>query len=424
MTAQKRQTELLSVIALFVLLVFQRGFTGQGWDDNFFLNWCQYIQAHGLANTYGSGTDYLPFYQYILWLFVKLCGSDPATIALRLPYLHAFTLAFDFAGLYMVYRWIDRRLSLLAVLVLSLGNLGYSYNTLIFGQVDAIWAALGFGAMYFSAKGRVVPGAMLIVLALAMKLQAIILLPVWCLVTVDAIIRMDTKRAIGQLGGALLAAITTAVLVLTPFAFGDGGLGAVKRVIFNSVGGFPILSLSAYNAYWILWDVPNLQRDDWVIWHGLNYRQIGLLIFGLSSLLAMLPLIIHVIRNLLRPLRERRALKRELIWISAALVCILFFYCNTEMHERYSHTAIIFLTAYAFYARRWWAYLAYLLFSLVYFLNLEVVVHHLQLSNYKGWLFEPRVIATLYFIDILWLAGLLVYHSTRRHTLAFASPAV
>jgi len=61
----------------------------------------------------------------------------------------------------------------------------------------------------------------------------------------------------------------------------------------------------------------------------------------------------------------------EKIWLTAALIGLIFFFFNTQMHERYSHYAFIFITVYAFSKRH---YIPYILFSIAYLLNLDAVL--------------------------------------------------
>jgi hypothetical protein len=53
-------------IALFLFLFISILFPylpGHEADNNLWIAWTRHIYVHGLKNAYGSGTDYLPFYQ-------------------------------------------------------------------------------------------------------------------------------------------------------------------------------------------------------------------------------------------------------------------------------------------------------------------------------------------------------------------------
>lgn len=76
--------------------------------------WAIYIHKNGLRNAYGS-TDYMPLYQYILWVYGKIMGSEQAIIN-NIHYLRSFTLLFDYLGIWYVYRWIDKKTAFLFLL--------------------------------------------------------------------------------------------------------------------------------------------------------------------------------------------------------------------------------------------------------------------------------------------------------------------
>lgn len=96
---------------------------------------------------------------------------------------------------------------------------------------------------------------------------------------------------------------------------------------------------------------------------------------------------------------SQRVNDRE-VFICGALISLIFFFFNTEMHERYSHPALIFLALYSVYTGR---YLVYVITSLAYIINLESVIHFFKLGSYQGFIFNPRFVAVIYFIAILLL---------------------
>ena len=146
--------------------------------------WAHYIKANGLRNAYGSTTDYMPVYQYFLWFYVKVTGSDQA-ITDHIPYLRCITLGFDFLGIWYVFKWIDKKLAYYALLAICILNLSYTYDTIIWGQMDGTLSALVFLAMYFVWKGANIWGALLMVLAFNFKIQSIVIVPVWGLLFIN-----------------------------------------------------------------------------------------------------------------------------------------------------------------------------------------------------------------------------------------------
>lgn len=415
-SAHQKRWNIPSVIAIFLMLVFLLpAFRRLDYDTLCWVNWCTYTQEHGLSNAYGSGSDYFPLYHYVLWIFGRLCQHGETMIGARIHYLRIFTLAFDFLGLYIVYRWTDRKVPLPALLLLAFGTLSIAYNTIVWGQVDGIWTTLAFAGYYFAWKGRLTWASVFMALALCMKLQAIILLPLWSLLMIDAIMRIGRRSALVSSIKCIATFLITILIIVLPFAFGEGGLSAIWRVVTGSLGMFPVVSLSADNIwFWILAE-PARTPDTTVAIASLNYKTIGIIMFFSASLLTLWPLMRHILRKMIADERATAMPDRNAIWLMSALICMYFFYFTTEMHERYVHPAGIFLLAYAFYTNRWGPCI---LFSIAYFLNLEVISQWLALSMYDTLLFHPRMISTLFAGSIIWCVLLL----WKRHSVATSDP--
>ena len=363
--------------------------------------WCLHGFKYGLSNVYGSGTNYLPFYHYILWVYGQLAGTEQS-INEHINYVRCFTLFFEFAGIYLVWRWIGKTTDFFLLLSFSMLNIAYSYNTVIWGQVDAIEATLIFAALYAAYSGKLTWAGIGLVLALNMKLQAIVFIPIFAfLVFESCTYKVNWKH----MGGLIAGIVITQALILWPFMHTKNGIETIYKVAFDSVGIFPRVSLNAYNMwYWIVGkDAINVLDTGTFIFH-LTYRKTGLLLFFIGAFAAHYPLLKHFFLRITRKKAAYIPVQKEQIWLIAALTAILFFFLNTEMHERYVHPAFIFLTAYTFYSRRFGPYI---LFSIAYFLNLESVLRFLKFTNYGTAMFDQRVIAVLFAMVIVWLFVLL-----------------
>jgi Gpi18-like mannosyltransferase len=386
---------------LFLLATIP-GLPGHAWDMECWRNWATHNATAGLSNAYSgeSSTDYLPLYQYFLWAFGKLMGS-PEAIASFVGYTRAGTLLLDFWALFLVHRWIDGRVKYYLLLSIAMLNIAYSYDTVIWGQVDAIFAGLSFAAFYFLWRERLLLSALMMVLALNAKLQAIVFVPLWGLLMLAALHRLGQWRKLLQLLPFMLA---VQALILLPFAFGEAGLRRVWQVVVQSGGKLPYLSLNACNL-WVWFEKPGQLwggSDDVPLAAGLTYRQVGLLLFFFASLIAMLPALCYAFRVFTG--RPCEPWPRTQVWLNAALLALVFYFFNTEMHERYAHPAFIFLTAYAFFKNR---YGLYVLFSIAYFLSLERALLWLKLPNYGTLIFDARFLSALFAVIMVWLAVLL-----------------
>jgi Gpi18-like mannosyltransferase len=383
-----------------VLLPALPGFqfdTHEGWET-----WARYIHTNGLRNAYGSNTNYMPVYQYILWAYAKLMGTDKA-IADNLPYLRCITLAFDFAGIWYVHKWIDKKLAYSALLAICILNISYTYNTLIWGQIDGILAAMIFLSLYYAWKGKNLASAIWIIFAFNLKIQTLVILPVWGLLFIN---NYRKGRIFDDILWPIVVAGVLQVALFFPFTRGQYSIGKIYHIIVHSFSSYQSISIKAPNLWHWVVKGNLLYSDDSKIWVlGLSYKTAGLILFFVTALLALLPMIKLVRKNLKSAIKI--PVSRELIWAMGAMVYMLFYYFNTEIHERYCHPAFIFITAYAFFTGN---FIVYVLFSIMYFLTLEVSMQHLKLTIYDSFIFDFRFLAAINLLIIICLA-----RSIRKH---------
>lgn len=374
------------------------GLKGFEWDNHLWGVWATHIRLRGLQQAYvGSGSDYPPLYQYFLWLFGKLSG-DPALIASRIYYLRIFTLVFEFTSLWLVCAMTARKSSYLDVCVLSVLNVAFFYNTVVWGQVDGLLAALVFSAIYCAWKRYPVLSLLFLVLSLNFKIQGIVFLPLWALVWAQGL-RGRPRWWLSVLIGVLMAGVLQYAFIY-PFTRTPESIAGLKAAVFGSVGRYPFASMNAYNMwYWLVPGNPREYPDTGTVL-GLSLKGWGLLLFFAGSLMALWPLMKEWWS--LHRAKEQRALNKEKIFVTGALVALLFFFFNTQMHERYAHPAFIFLLALALETGD---FKPYLLFSLVYFLNLEGVLQWFNLKNHFPFPFAPNLVAC----GFLLLIGMLFY---------------
>lgn len=392
------------ILFLFVTVALGSSYLpGHLSDMSCWINWSTYIHENGLKNAYHSGTNYLPMYQYFLWLYAKIMGT-PIRISHHIGYLRWFTLLFDFLGLWFVYKWIDRKTPFYLLLVFNILNIAYNYNSIIWGQVDGILATLAFVSLYYAWQKKIVLSSLFFLLALNMKLQAIVFLPLFGLSCLHALV--DTGRWKSVLY-ALAAMIGVQALILFPFYKNENTLPLVWNVVTGSVDQFPTLSMNAFNLWHLVTTGNPMEHSDATKWiGGITYKQVGLFLFFTSALAALWPLLKVL---WLRWKGKAVTVSREQVWLVAALINLLFFFFNTQMHERYCHPAFIFITAYSFYTGR---FLPYILFSSAYFLNLEKVLQFIPLRFYDAFFYHPKFIASLFLLTIVHLF-ILLYRTTK-----------
>lgn len=401
MNRLKRYLKSLDITALTVLSLLFITYSivfphyGHGWDLFCWKEWCKNIFLNGLGNVYKSSTDYLPLYHYILYFFGKLQGSIEL-IDKNIYFLRIITLAFDFTAGYLIYslsktRYQDKNKALVFSLFFFL-NIAYFYNTLIWGQVDGIMACFILFCLYFSIKGRIILSLVFLILSINLKLQAIIFIPLIGIILLPSLIKNYTHT---NLLKWLSVVCITQLIIIFPFIL-SGDIGKVWGVVRNSVGRYPVLSMNAYNFWVLLYPDSFFTTKDSMLFLGLTLKNWGLILFFIFSFFALLPLLFNLYKIIFK--KSSLPFNQETIILTSALIPFIFFYFNTQMHERYLHPAILFLALYAIIYNK---YLVYIFGSLAYILNLEDVLRYLNLNNYYIIYFKSWFISVLMLITII-----------------------
>ena len=386
----------LSALLLALLIVFlpRGGYTG---DLNYWATWATHIYTFGLPQAYTSLTDYLPGQQYLIYIF-NLFQSDETAIAGHIHYIKVFSLLFHFGTGFLLFDLIRQYREGKAALwwsMLYVLNPMVLYNGYIWGQSDDVFTFFVFLSCRLALK-RSFPGSMLaLLLAINFKIQAAIFLPPVLLIVFPS---LKQHNAIRQSLTVIVLLIVTQLVILFPFMLG-GTLSMIGDVITNSFNRYPNVSINAYNLWYLIMPGdPHDVLDSAPCLGALNYKQTGLLLFFLASFFALWP----AIKNILRQVRQQsiQTISTEKTLIIFGLIPLLFFYFNTEMHERYSHPALIFLIGYGILSGR---FLPALFSCIAYVLNLEAVLKWLELSNYSTFIFDPHFSAALFGISIVLL---------------------
>jgi Gpi18-like mannosyltransferase len=361
------------------------------WDSFCWAEWSKYVLENGLGSVYYSFTDYLPLYHYILLVFGHMVGTA-AEILPNIFYLKLFSLVFHaICGYFIFLIYVDKRRdtdSQLPDVFYYLLNIGVLYNALIWNQADIILSCLIFISFYFLLNSKLLSSLCFLVLALNFKLHAIVFIPLIGLTALAQLIREFSWKRIALY---LLALAGLQFLILLPFIV-NGSIVNLPQVITGSVDKYPYVSAFAYNMWHLLLNGNLFRTSDSIRFMNITYKTWGLLLFSVSSALAMLPLFRHFLSVVLKKTVYHVSQERLLLIFS--LVPLLFFYFNTQMHERYSHPALPFIITYCILVKRPWIGI---LASSAYFLNLEDELHFLQLKSYGTLIFDPE------FISLLWL---------------------
>lgn len=390
---------IIAIYSPFLFLVFfLKTKTGHWWDNYLFSQWADYNSSHGLKNAYGSGTDYLPLYQYVLYLFGKMQES-PWLIWDKLYNLKNVTILFEFGTTlflfkYLEGKWKDTDKAILYSLFYFL-NIAVLYNSLVWGQVDGIMTFFIVGAVLFAWKRNLFLSLLFLLLAINFKLQAIIFLPLVGLLLLPL---LKEKGIIKKILFSTVALSIILVLIYLPFILEGHFPHIWKNVIVGSVGRYSVVSMNANNLWYIFMKDDPMQVQNTVTFLGITYKNWGFFLFFLSAFFALFHFLKPVYQIFFKKIKANFSEKK--VWISAALIPLIFFFFNVEMHERYSHPALIFLAFYAFLYKK---PLPYIIISIAYLLNLETATKYFAFSFYSAIFFKAGFIATLYLIGIILL---------------------
>ncbi|MBI1305132.1 MAG: hypothetical protein GC181_00805 [Bacteroidetes bacterium] len=385
---------LVQAAFLMFLMLFINPEYPNGWDTECWRTWATCIKEHGLGKVYECGTDYLPLYHYILWLFGSF-QSGTAELISNLSYLKLYTYAFDLISGFYIINWLIRlglpEEKALNRVVFYVLNAAILYNTLVWGQVDSIFTAFVFISVFFTWRKKVVPAILFFILALNMKLQAIVFFPVIGLFLLPEIIHsFSLKKLIVWIAAPALLQF----LIVLPF-LKAGTFPILWKIVFDSVDKYPVISMNAYNLWHFLINGNLMIIPDDRLWLGLTLKKWGLILFFAFSFSVLSPLLLRLIKALKE--KQKVRFTPEIMWLSMALIPLAFFFFNTQMHERYSHPALIFLIVYGLYKKD---PLPAVLACVAYLLNLEDVLRMLKFQNHGIFLFSRKFIAALYVLTI------------------------
>lgn len=393
----------LSTIALGIRLILVAIAPGHWGDLGTNQGWARTATFQGITTSYthplAGGTPNYPPLTLMIFAAVghvfRLIISpdfDAAThtfrIFLRLPGIGADLItALLLAAL--IWKTSSRRAALLAV-VIYLVQPAILHDTVIWGQTDSLHTLLlivSLTALFF--RQWLIAGAAF-ALALLCKVQAIVFLPIFLLFLRD-------RRSIAHVTlGFLLASY----FVVLPFAQ-DHSIYEVTRVYTHSVGYYSLLSMNAYNLWWVLFGESAMKMLDTNMLIGsLSYRWVAFWLLGLTVCV-----ILWLLRRPLSHPPDSSGFLRACS-LAASLIVAAFFLLNTEMHERYLFPFVALGLPFAFSGLVPAA--LYGGVSLLFFLNLTGAFHFTAADR---WLFStfPAISRAIGFMQLFLFSCLLEY---------------
>ncbi|MCW3123798.1 MAG: hypothetical protein JWQ38_3290 [Flavipsychrobacter sp.] len=379
----------IEIAVLFALYLFLLPKSYMQLDMDYWREWALIIHRNGLAHAYISSINYFPVYIYGLYIYDLLQGTE-ANIVQHINSIKILFVCFDFLPVVVLCAFRQKLLTFKIPHLYLLLNIAYVFNSMMWGQIDSIYTNLALLAIIITLHYPVW-GILLYLLALNTKQQAIEFLPVMFVAAVYSI------RNTGTIIKVVAAVAVLQVIILLPF-LGSGGMGKMAGIVTNTVGLYHNLSICAFNI-WYLITTSNPYfinaSDKWIV---LSYTAIGLIMFAITTMAVFMPLLKRIWQ-----LRKNRLAIDIVTWhrifLGTGLICLYFFYFNSQMHERYAHPIIIFFFFYGAAAKN---YKLYILASIPYFLSLDKCFpDYLPIVHYKI-IYASKIIAIWYTVTVIY----------------------
>jgi 4-amino-4-deoxy-L-arabinose transferase-like glycosyltransferase len=415
-------------LALRLILAYLLPGSGFEADLTSFRFWAAWLGAHGPGGFYAQEFfhDYTPGYLYVLWV-VGAVGNAFGGVGdlIKIPPILA-----DVALGYVVWSMVRElggrpRLALLGALVVMVNPI-FWFDNVVWGQVDSVgvvFLLLGLRGLWRDQPER---AAIYTVIAAIVKPQLGILVPLVAIVTIrralwpiDGGTTASGDRAAGPLdrlrawerrtGRPLrivstgLAGFLTAVVLCWPFGLsvleptGSAPFftsGLIDQIVIAG-GGYPFLTVNAYNAWAVVPSDLGLSlatSGQWVCdaaGIGLDRCTAGVAQFGPIPAVAVgAGLLVAGMVSVLWVAARRP--DRLTLLVALAVLALAFFALPTRVHERYGFPffalgAILFAVS-----PRW--RVAYVVLSIATFANMYVVLTTLYpptdpaISPVRDWL--------------------------------------
>jgi Gpi18-like mannosyltransferase len=299
-------------------------------DMDVFALWIHQTVVAPLGELYRTDISFPPVMAYVFWAVGQVApvfgaavdaSTDAARVALKTPAVVAdLGIAVGVAFLLRHRpRW-----AVLAAWIVAVFPL-FWYLSAWWGQFESIYVLVGLLAAILAIEGRMGLSAIVLAIAIMTKPQALpIAIPfaAWYLARIGP----------GGLARMALIGAATIVVLWLPFAADGGPLRYAANLAAYQDDDFAVLSLRAWNPWWIVQQNPTrdaFMSDLLPILGPLTPRLIG---FVLAALLTI-PILVATYRS---------PTQRTLL-LAIATSVLLAFTVLTTMHERYVYAAVVFL---------------------------------------------------------------------------------
>jgi Gpi18-like mannosyltransferase len=336
-------------------------------DIEFWVFWAKTLYLNDFSKIYSATVgsrlecNYPPIILYLIKFLLLFCNSVE-DISKNIFLLKIMTLFFDFSIIFYLLNKYYQNISL-SKLFLILFNIALFYNTMLWGQTDSIFIVFFILSVLCFINFNFLLSGFFLALSLFTKFQVIIFMPVFLFLCLYFLrVKFSFKILIFFLGFFI-----TSIIILLPFIL-NGNVGDVINVFLNSNGFYHNLSFNAHNFWCWLCLKPELVDDRSLIFNLLPLHFFGFFLYFFFFIIIFMLIFLNL--NLKKLASSGNISELKLFFLFFSISTLLFFYFNTQMHERYSFASLYFLCVYFILSKN---IFLFVLNSIVYFLNIEGV---------------------------------------------------
>lgn len=328
-------------------------------DINLFKNWAS-TAANGLSQFYSNArsADYPPLYIYILALIGKI-ASVPDFSAYFILMLKIPSIIADIITSYFIYKLGKKHFSSVISIFIATS---YIFNPAIFidsvfwGQVDSFFTLFIVIALFLLAEKKIAVSSAMFAIAVLMKPQGIIFLPI-------LFFELVRERKVKKIICAALSAIVTAFIIILPFSLNQQSPLWIFKLYSNTISEYPYASVNAFNFFSLIGANYKNNTDTLLLF---NYHTWGMIFIVLTTLFSWL---IYIKNN-----------NRAFVPAIALLQIAGVFTFSAGMHERYLFPAVaLAILAFIYLKDRRFILLA-IGFSLTSYINISTVLFNLNFN--------------------------------------------
>lgn len=357
-------------LAVLLRIFYAVSIRGYEVDMNCFIGWASRMVEYGPSGFYDSGwCDYPPGYMLILWILgwvrrlLGLTSDGPATWLL----FKSVPIVCDFLLGVMIWKLARKKLGDWRATILSLVyllNPATILNSSAWGQVDSVLTFLLALAVYCVLQRRWVKALSIYAVAVLIKPQALMFGPIGLFAVIMEVI--DDRKSIKSIVMGVLSMLAVILLVLTPFALGQGKdpISWGIELYGGTLSSYPYATVNACNLYSLLgknW--VQLSESGWI-----QYLAWGM--YGLAFVYAFF---LYA--------KSKKSNRKNNLFLVCAVMLTLVFAFGAKMHERYLFPAMALLLIDYIINRDVRSLLAMMLATVGQFINGALVLENTHLQS-------------------------------------------